>query len=91
MRFMLGGDWPVGQHLIPVGTVLDGEAPTWTIPFRGRRYVLELEPLPGTDPIRSLRSTLKGLLRRSGMRCVDLHEAEAHHEGPIQSKEECAE
>jgi hypothetical protein len=51
--------------------------------------VLELEPLPGIDPIRSLRSTLKGLLRRSGMRCVDLHEeAGAGHKGPTQSKEE---
>jgi hypothetical protein len=36
-RWQLAGDWPVGQHLVPVGTVLTGvardgelvEAPTW--------------------------------------------------------------
>jgi hypothetical protein len=43
---------------------------------KGRpKFVLVLEPLPNVDPIRSLRASLKGLRRRSGMRCVDLHEA----------------
>ena len=42
-------------------------------PKKGRpKFVLVLEPLPNVDPIRSLRASLKGLLRRSGMRCVDL-------------------
>jgi hypothetical protein len=38
--------------------------------------VLTLQPLPGVDGIRALRWALKGLLRRHGMRCVDLHEEE---------------
>ena len=38
--------------------------------------MVTLVPLPQVDPIRSLRATLKGLLRRAGMRCVDLHEEE---------------
>jgi hypothetical protein len=38
------------------------------------RYVLVLQPLPGVDTIRALRWVLKGLLRRHGMRCVDMHE-----------------
>jgi hypothetical protein len=32
LRWQLTGDWPVGQFLVPAGTVLsagDGEAPTW--------------------------------------------------------------
>ena len=37
-------------------------------------FVLTLRPLPGVDPIRSLRWVLKGLLRRHGMRCIDLRE-----------------
>jgi hypothetical protein len=37
------------------------------------RFILVLQPLPGIDPIRSLRWVLKGLLRRHGMKCVDLH------------------
>jgi hypothetical protein len=37
-------------------------------------FVLTLQPEPGVDPIRSLRWALKGLLRRHGLRCVDLHE-----------------
>jgi hypothetical protein len=41
---------------------------------KGRRFVVTLVPLPNVDPIRSLRWALKGLLRRHGMRCVDLHE-----------------
>jgi hypothetical protein len=38
------------------------------------RYVVTLEPLPHVDPIKSLRATLKGLLRRAGMKCTDIHE-----------------
>ena len=38
------------------------------------RFVLTLQPLPGVDPIRSLRWVLKGLLRQHGMRCVNLRE-----------------
>ena len=37
MKWQIGGDWPVGPHLIPVGTILSGvardgelvEAPIW--------------------------------------------------------------
>jgi hypothetical protein len=36
------------------------------------RYVLTLQPLPGVDPIRSLRWILKRVLRQHGMRCVDI-------------------
>jgi hypothetical protein len=36
--------------------------------------VLVLQPEPGVDAIRSLRWALKGLLRRHGMKCVDIHE-----------------
>jgi hypothetical protein len=45
-------------------------------PKKGRRFVVTLQPLPNVDPIRSLRWALKGLLRRHGMRCVDLNEEE---------------
>jgi hypothetical protein len=45
---------------------------------KGRRFVVTLVPLPNVDPIRSLRWALKGLLRRHGMRCVDLHEEEGN-------------
>src|SRR4030095_16704679 len=37
-------------------------------PFRPGKFVLTLQPLPGVDPIRSLRWILKGLLRRTA--CV---------------------
>ena len=43
------------------------------------QFVLTLQPLPGVDPIRSLRWVLKGLLGQHGMRCVDLRE---RHYGP---------
>jgi hypothetical protein len=38
------------------------------------RFVLTLQPAPGTDAIRSLRWALKGLLRQHGLRCIDLYE-----------------
>jgi hypothetical protein len=38
------------------------------------RFVLTLQPLPGVDPIRSLRWVLKVLIRQHGMRCVNLRE-----------------
>jgi hypothetical protein len=41
---------------------------------KGRRFVVTLVPLPNVDPIKALRWSLKGLLRRAGMRCVDLRE-----------------
>jgi hypothetical protein len=34
--------------------------------------LLTLQPIPGVDPIRSLRWVLTGLLRRHGMRCADI-------------------
>jgi hypothetical protein len=40
----------------------------------GPVFVLTLQPLPGVDPIKSLRRVLKALLRAYGMRCVDLRE-----------------
>jgi hypothetical protein len=39
-------------------------------------YVLTLQPPPGVDPIRALQWVLKGLLRRYGLKCVDIREAE---------------
>jgi hypothetical protein len=54
------------------------------------KFVLVLEPLPHVDPIRSLRASLKGLLRRSGMRCVDLHEAHGEKDTPIPSLKEAS-
>jgi hypothetical protein len=38
------------------------------------KFVLTLAPLPGTDAVKSLRWILKAVLRRHGMRCVDLRE-----------------
>jgi hypothetical protein len=35
---------------------------------------MTLQPLPGVDPIESLRWVLKGLLRQHGTLCVNLHE-----------------
>jgi len=43
----------------------------------GVSFILVIRPLPGVDPIRSLRWVLKGLLRRHGMRCIDLREIKA--------------
>jgi hypothetical protein len=39
-----------------------------------RRFVLTLQPLPGVDPVKALRWILKTVLRRHGMRCVNVHE-----------------
>jgi hypothetical protein len=30
MRFVLTSDWPATQHLIPNGTVIDGNDPQWS-------------------------------------------------------------
>jgi hypothetical protein len=38
------------------------------------RFVLTLQPQPGVDPVKALRWILKTLLRRHGMKCVDVHE-----------------
>ena len=38
------------------------------------RFVLTLQSLPGVDPVKALRWILKTVLRRHGMKCVDLHE-----------------
>jgi hypothetical protein len=43
---------------------------------RRTRYVLVLEPLPNVDAVKALRFALKSLLRRAGMKCVDIHEAD---------------
>jgi hypothetical protein len=42
--------------------------------MRRRRqvFVLRLTPLPGTDPIRSLRRLLKIALRACGLRCLSV-------------------
>ncbi len=37
-------------------------------------FVLRLEPKRGVDPIRALRSLLKVMLRRFGLRCVAVEE-----------------
>jgi hypothetical protein len=42
------------------------------------RYVLTVQPLPGVDAIRALRWGLKTLLRRYGLRCVDLSQQNEH-------------
>ena len=42
----------------------------------GRVFVVKLRPLPHcTDPVKALRSALKVLLRRFGLRCIEAHEA----------------
>jgi hypothetical protein len=38
------------------------------------KFILTLEPLPGVEPIRSLRALLKQALRSHGLRCVDARE-----------------
>jgi hypothetical protein len=50
-------------------------------------YVLTVVPEPGVDAIRSLRWGLKSLLRRHGLRCVDLHEA-AGDGSPVKHEKE---
>ena len=45
-------------------------------------YVLKLRPLPGTDPIRSLRWVLKRLLRQHGFRCLSLSQESIRAGGP---------
>jgi hypothetical protein len=48
-------------------------------------FTVTLVPLPGVDGIRSLRRALKTLLRRDGLKCVDIRGAE-----PIKSPDEGA-
>ena len=44
-------------------------------PGRGRVFVVRLRALPHcTDPIKALRSALKTLLRRFGLRCIEISE-----------------
>jgi hypothetical protein len=42
-------------------------------PQRGR-FLLRLEPIPGTDGIRALRALLKTALRRFGLRALSVEE-----------------
>jgi hypothetical protein len=35
---------------------------------------MTLEPLPGVDPIRTLRWILKSVLRQHGMKCISVRE-----------------
>lgn len=37
-------------------------------------YVITVTPLPGVDAVRMLRQALKVLLRRFGLRCIDIAE-----------------
>jgi hypothetical protein len=37
-------------------------------------YVVRFQPLPGRDPIRSLRAALKFALRASGLRAIECRE-----------------
>jgi hypothetical protein len=37
-------------------------------------FIVRLQAKPGTDPIRALRGALKTLLRRFGLRCVEVSE-----------------
>ena len=37
-------------------------------------FVLRVTPMRGVDPVRALRSLLKIMLRRFGLRCVSLDE-----------------
>jgi hypothetical protein len=39
-------------------------------------FTLRLQPLPGVEPIRALRLGLKDLLRRCGLRCVSIEQAQ---------------
>jgi hypothetical protein len=44
-------------------------------PKSSRVFVVKLRPLPHcTDPIKALRSALKTLLRRFGLRCIEISE-----------------
>jgi hypothetical protein len=43
-------------------------------------FLMVLRPEPGVDPIRSLRSVLKVLLRRYGMKCLRVDQMEPKEE-----------
>jgi hypothetical protein len=53
------------------------------------RFVLELEPLPGINPIKSLRWSLKRLLRAYGLKCTNIHETSTQdlHAHPSPARE----
>ena len=44
-------------------------------------FLLTLRPEPGVDPIKALRHVLKNLLRRYGLKCVDLQELKPPSQG----------
>jgi hypothetical protein len=50
-----------------------------------RQFTLTVTSLPGVDPIKSLRRSLKTMLRRDGLRCTGIMESSAV-EGRGQSK-----
>jgi hypothetical protein len=41
-------------------------------------YCIKLRAIPGTDPIRALRSLLKAVLRRHGLQCINAIEHPGH-------------
>ena len=46
-------------------------------------YVLRLRPEPGVDAVRALRGALKVLLRRFGLRCVEVRKVPERDGSPI--------
>jgi hypothetical protein len=46
------------------------------------RFVMTLQPLPGTDGIKALRALLKRALRAYGLRCVTLYETQDEIHAP---------
>jgi hypothetical protein len=47
-----------------------------TRPEKRSTFVLTLQAAPGVDSIRALRSALKFLWRRFGLRCLDVRESD---------------
>jgi hypothetical protein len=56
--------------------------------MRERVFLIKLRPLPHcTDPIKALRAALKVLLRRLGLRCIEIHKT-ANDEGDRHARRE---
>jgi hypothetical protein len=44
-------------------------------------FIVRLRPEPGVDAVRALRSALKVLLRRFGLRCVEVRKVQKEEPG----------
>jgi hypothetical protein len=57
-------------------------------PGSGRVFIVKLRPLPHVvNPVKALRSALKVLLRRFGLRCVEVAEITANTQREEVSRE----